>query len=40
MLWTKIGLNGARLMKFEFGGEIFVFCKSWKWGVMCVLCCW
>jgi len=37
MLWTKFGLNGAKMVKFEFGGEIFVFFKSWKMEVMC---CW
>jgi len=30
MLWTNFALNGARLMKIGFGGEIFVFFKSWK----------
>jgi len=37
ILWTKFGLNGARMMNFEFWGRIFVFCRSWKWGLMC--CC-
>jgi len=30
MLWTKFALNSARLMKIEFGGEIFVFGKVGK----------
>jgi len=30
MLWTKFTLNGARLMKFGFGGETFVFGKVGK----------
>jgi hypothetical protein len=25
ILWTKFGLNGARMVKFGFGGENFVF---------------
>jgi len=31
MVWTKFGLNGARMVKFGFGGEIFVFLKVEKW---------
>jgi len=25
MLWTKFGSNDTRMVKFGFGGEIFVF---------------
>jgi len=28
MLWTKFGLNGARMVKFGFGGETFVYRES------------
>jgi len=35
MLSTNLTLNGARMMNYEIGGEIFVFWKSWKWGVLC-----
>jgi hypothetical protein len=31
MLWMKFDLNGARLMKFEFWGAIFVFGEVGKW---------
>jgi len=31
ILWTKFGLNGARIVKFRFGGEIFVFGEVGKW---------
>ena len=31
ILWTKFGLNGAIMVKFEFGGEIFVFGEVGKW---------
>jgi len=31
MLWTKFGLNGARMVKFGFWGKIFVFLKVEKW---------
>jgi len=30
MCWTKFGLNGARMVKFKFGGEVFVFVKVEK----------
>jgi len=30
MLWTNLTLNGARVVKFGFGGEIFVFEKVGK----------
>jgi len=30
MLWMNLTLNGARTVKFGFGGEIFVFGKVGK----------
>jgi len=37
MLWTKFALNGTRLMKIEFGGEIFVFGKVGQWVAVMLL---
>jgi len=36
ILWTKFRLNGARIVNFGFGGEIFVFGEVGKWR-LCVV---
>ena len=36
ILWEKLGLNGARMVKIALRGEFFVFWKVWKMKEMSV----